>query len=178
MESYEKIMGLVEDVRDILDLHERTKITPKRPKKTRRQKKPRSHGPLHHTQHKSLVKKHGTHTLHNPFKNLKARKRLGPTSKRVASHPTNRTPGKFKGFWRCRCANYKCLCMAKDEEGNERKKVVRIDRGYKRKYNRKYRKWRSGKGIKKRYAKDPKWRKKRAVHGDAHHSAAGHSFGK
>jgi len=181
VESYETIIGLVEEVRDILDLHEKKKPQKvihhtklKGGKRTARQKNPRKHGPLHHMTQKHLVKKHGAKTAHNPFKNLKKGKRLGPTVKKVAmkAGPSTKTPGKYRGYWRCRCHNYKCLCTATSEAGNEIKKVVRIDRGDKRKYNREYRKWRQKASVQKRYTgPKSKFRKKKAKPGDAHYHA-------
>lgn len=167
MESYDKIMGLVEEVRDILDLHEAKK-------KTKGQKSPRSHGKLHHMTVKHLVKKHGAKTAHNPFKNLKKGKSLGPTTKKVASRagPSSKTPGKYRGYWRCRCRSYKCLCTAKSEAGNTVKKVVRIDRGAKRKYNREYRKWRAKASVKKRFeGPKSKFKKSKAKPGAAGYHA-------
>jgi hypothetical protein len=116
-------MGLVEEVRDILDLHEK----------------------MHHMTKKSLVKKFGKSTPHNPFKNAKGKKRLGGTSKKVARlrGPSTTTPGKYRGFWRCRCSDYNCHCVGKTAEGKEVEKHVRIDKAYKKKYNAAYRKWRA-----------------------------------
>lgn len=95
------------------------------------------------TQLKSLgsVKGHVAHvqgkfkqtTKHSPFKYVKKGKGLGPA---VRGSTTN--PGKKKGYWKCRCASYRCHCKGSEGE----KKVVHIDRGYKRTYNIAYRKWR------------------------------------
>jgi hypothetical protein len=86
-------------------------------------------------------------TLHNPFRRSP---KLGPTKIPGVSGRVLRK----KGYWSCRCSNYRCMC--KGSEG-ERKKVV-IGRQYKKVYNTKYRKWRAGatkfkKGI---------WKKKTA----------------
>lgn len=69
---------------------------------------------------------------HNPFKRKTT---LGPADARppVKNPRTHKKTGK----WKCKCANYKCACMA-----GKRKKIVRIARGYKAAYNKSYKAWR------------------------------------
>ena len=124
MGKNEKIMGLVEEVRDILNLH-----TEK----------------LHHAKKKALVKKFGQKTPHNPFKNIKKGKHLGGTSKTVAVRrgPSTKNPGTARGVWRCRCRSYDCHCVGKTKEGKTVEKHVAIDRNYKAGYNSRYKSWRS-----------------------------------
>lgn len=119
MESYEKLMNLVEDVRGIIGLHEK----------------------LHHAKKKKIAKKFAAKTPHNPFKNVKKGKPIGKTSKKVASKPRKNYR---KGAWRCRCHGYDCHCVGKSPAtGKEIEKHVRIDKGYKKSYNRKYKVWRA-----------------------------------
>lgn len=120
MESYDKIMNLVEEVRGLLNLDEK----------------------LHHMTQKKIMKKHASSTKHNPFKNLKKGKSLGPTSKAVAKIKGPRKHGKA-GVWRCRCQSYECVCTGKTAEGKSVTKHVRIGRGYKKGYNARYRVWRA-----------------------------------
>lgn len=95
---------------------------------------------------------------HNPFKN---RGTIGPATyggwvrkgqpffggKKMATTPES-------GGYDCSCANYRCTCTGEDG----RKIVVRIDRAYKKQYNKDYRKWQAtqkqakGKGVKKKFA--------------------------
>lgn len=173
MESYERIMGLVEDVRDILDLHEikGMKLTHKDrvfqrmkashpgvtiksgPNKGKKRKATAKERHAHAQAAMSgITKGHASATGHNPFFHHKAGKRLGPTDKTVARNPTDRVPGKQKKVWQCRCHSYHCLCKGKGEKNKGHIKHVQIDRGYKDKYNRKYRKWRSKPSIKKQFA--------------------------
>jgi hypothetical protein len=44
--------------------------------------------------------------------------------------------------WKCKCSNYSCQCTGK--EG--RKKTVKIDKGYKKAYNKEYKAWRKKQG--------------------------------
>ena len=96
---------------------------------------------LTHLQSIGTAKKHIAHvqgkfkqtTKHSPFKYVKKGKGLGPA---VRGSTTN--PGKKKGYWKCRCASYRCHCKGSEGE----KKVVHIDHGYKNTYNIAYRKWR------------------------------------
>jgi len=144
VESYEKIMGLVEDVRGIIGLHESKK---------------------------KIAKKFKKGTPHDPFKNVKSKKPIGKT-KGVASNPRLNYAIRPKARrWRCRCHGYKCHCKGfapvmkdgKPVKGKYRKvtKKVNIDRGYKKTYNMKYKKWRAanpkhfspGKGSFKKAAK-------------------------
>lgn len=76
---------------------------------------------------------------HNPFRWVKKGKPIGVG-------PRGRK-NKKTGNWSCRCAvPYECMCKG---PGGKRK-VVTIDRAYKAKYNKIYRKWR--KKHAKRYA--------------------------
>ncbi len=125
MRDYQEIMELVEEVRGILG------------EAPHDWSKPQKKGKLHHSVHKMLMKKQKKHTIHNPFKNIKRGKHLGP-----AVRKSTKNPGTERDFWACRCSSYRCLCRGKSAEGKEVKKVVHIDRGYKKTYNAKYRKWR------------------------------------
>lgn len=182
MESYETIMGLVEDVRDILDLHgseelheiegmtkaQRAKVIARikashdpaaghhpdvtqhvrqtlRGIKTGKAHKPGKTPPHDTHAHSRETHGHAGPTKRNPFKNIKAGKRLGPTTKNVAKlrGPSTKTPGKRKKIWRCRCSNYHCLCTGKNAEGEQVIKHVEIKRGYKKGYNQRYKAWRA-----------------------------------
>ena len=158
MRNYEEIMGLVEEVRGLLD----GDVVDEAATHAHLAKK---HGVETH-----FIKKHKGRTPHNPFKNLKKNKRLGP-----AVRGSDRTPGKKRGYWRCRCQSYKCVCFAKTAEGKTVKKIVRINKTWKGTYNEKYRTWREK--HKARYKAGGKGGfKKPAKPGDPHHTAAGHSF--
>lgn len=137
MRDANEIMGLVNEVRGILSEGEE-------PSGGEEEQLDEA-GKLHHMTHKKLMKKHKGMTPHNPFKHLKKGKHLGGTSKQVAKikGPSTTTPGSRKGFWKCRCSNYKCLCLGKTAEGAEVKKTVHIGKSYKKGYNQRYRKWRA-----------------------------------
>jgi hypothetical protein len=109
MENYKSISNLVEEIRGILDLTEAGDPD------------------------KGIKGKFKGGTKHNPFKRLKKGKSLGPGPKGSTA-----VPGKKRGYWRCRCMSYKCLCRGTEGE----KKVVMIKKGYKNTYNKLYRKWR------------------------------------
>ena len=163
MESYEKIMGLVEEVRDILNLHE-IKGMKKAHKASVMDKIGASHpGVAHPTTGKvrkatkaekgahaksvmkAIKKGHAGSTVHNPFKNINPGKHLGGTSSAVAKYkgPSTTTPGMKRKRWRCRCNNYHCLCTGKNPEtGKQVIKHVKIGRQYKKTYNMNYKKWR------------------------------------
>jgi len=130
VENYGKIMGLVEEVRDILDLHEK----------------------LHHATKKKLVKKFGASTSHNPFKNIAKGKALGPTRIKKVKGRTHAPKKPKDKKWKCRCSSYQCHCMGYEKimkDGKPTKKwrkvekAVHIDRIYKGKYNVAYKKWRA-----------------------------------
>lgn len=152
MESYETIMGLVEDVRDILDLHEVEGLTGKQRKaviaKIKASHDPAKHGPDASKHARKVLKGiktgHAGSTPHNPFKNIKKGKNLGPTNKTVAKvkGPSTTTPGQKRKRWKCRCSNYHCICSGKNAEGKQTIKHVEIKRGYKKGYNLRYKKWR------------------------------------
>lgn len=46
-----------------------------------------------------------------------------------------------KDDWDCKCGNYRCLCRS-----GKRKKTVRINKAYKKAYNKSYKRWRSRQG--------------------------------
>jgi len=155
--DYGKILGLVEEVRDILGLDEASY---------------KDHGLSHHMQHgthkgvaistahhkskddyepttmshgkKSKIgKKRATHAKagggglkHNPFRRLK-KGNLGPAVRKDPAHP-----GSPKKKWRCHCASYSCICKGLKGDVKGQKKVVHIDKAYKKSYNFHYRKWR------------------------------------
>lgn len=162
MENYGEILGLIEEVRDILDLHEAKKgekPTAKQraalgakfskmlaPEKKKKKKKGYQAGEHEKDWHDKVKKGHRSKTVHNPFKRLKTAVHKSGPKKGKPKHglgkgPRGSTsvPGSPKGVWKCRCKNYKCLCKNKVEKYH--KKVV-IDRAYKAKYNIDYRKWR------------------------------------
>jgi hypothetical protein len=116
---YEKIMGLVEEVRDIMDLNE-IKI-----KKLSKDEK-REIKNLKRTKGFKGAKKH------NPFRWVKKGKAIGLGPGLLVG------PRKMKkrGMWKCTCAGYKCKCIG-GPDGNELKKV-KIDKSYKAAYNKKY----------------------------------------
>lgn len=163
MESYGKIMGLVEEVRDILDLHEVEGMGKAHRKRVFARIKA-THDPNHPdhhpdaTQHakkvlkniKSGDKKKGTQghagsTTRNPFKNIKKGKHLGGTSGDVAKEkgPSTTTPGTKRKKWRCRCSHYHCICTGKGKENSGQVKHVEIGRAYKKGYNKRYKAWRA-----------------------------------
>jgi len=152
VESYETIMGLVEEVRDILDLHEVEGLSGKKRKsviaKIKASHDPEKHGPdvtKHVRKVLGAIKKgHAASTPHNPFKNIKKGKHLGGTSSSVAKKkgPSTTTPGSKKKQWRCRCHSYHCICTGKGAENKGEIKHVEIDRNYKATYNLNYKKWR------------------------------------
>lgn len=146
MENYQRIMSLVEDVRDILDLHEAKKKVGAKEMAALKKKmgKPSLAQADEKAKDKIIAKKHGGKTKHNPFKNLKKGKNLGPTSSKVAKikGPSTTTPGSRKGKWRCRCHGYKCLCTGKSKTGAAINKTVRISKSYKKGYNARYKAWR------------------------------------
>lgn len=155
MESYGRILGLVEEVRDILDLHE-VEGMGKAKRKSVFDKIKKSHDsghPKHHadpTQHSKKVLKnikagHASPTAHNPFKNIKKGKHLGGTSGDVAKvrGPSTTTPGTKRKQWRCRCSHYHCICTGKGKENSGQIKHVEIGRAYKKGYNKRYKAWRA-----------------------------------
>lgn len=182
MESYETIIGLVEEVRDILDLHEVEGLS-KKHKKQIHAKIKASHDPGkgHHpnpTQHvknvmKNIKKGHASVTPKNPFKNIKAGKHLGGTSGQVAKKrgPSTTTPGSKKKQWRCRCHSYHCLCTGKGEENKGQIKHVEIKHDYKKGYNKRYKAWR--KKHAERYAPGGKagFKKPKKPHHKGYHEA-------
>lgn len=116
MANYQKIMSLVEEVKDILDLTEAPDSATK----------------------KAFHKAVGKPKLHNPFRFVKKGKAIGYGPGLV------RGPRKVKkkAEWKCHCNSaYKCLCKG-GPDGNTWKHV-NIDKGYKMRYNKKYRQWRS-----------------------------------
>lgn len=118
MANYTRILKLVEEVRGLLGLEEA---------------KMSSADVGDEGTDKKIKGKFKAGTAQNPFKYLKKGKKLGP-----AVRGSDRNPGSKKGYWSCRCHSYKCLCKGSQGE----KKVVLIDRGYKKKYNRDYTRWR------------------------------------
>lgn len=64
---------------------------------------------------------------HWPFKN---KSHLGPGPRDGENDQTDN--------WDCKCADYKCVCKSGDKE-----RKVRIDRAYKREYNKEYKRWRA-----------------------------------
>lgn len=143
MENYESIMGLVEEVRDILSLHEAKK---------KKAAHPADADPEGHK--KVVMGKFKKATPHNPFKRLKKGKALG-----AGPRGSTTVPGKKRGRYRCRCHSYKCLC--RDSE-TKKIKTVKIEKGWKNTYNIAYRKWRKKHANK--YAKDPKWKSVKKGH--------------
>lgn len=95
---------------------------------------------------------------HNPFKRKSS---IGPAVyggwvrkgqpffgwKKMATTPES-------GGYDCECSNYRCTCTREDGK----KITVRIDRAYKKAYNKAYRAWQKtgkqakGKGVKKKFA--------------------------
>lgn len=169
MESYGKIMGLVEEVRDILNLHEVEGLSGKKRKAViAKIKASHSAAKGHHPNVTTHVRKtlqgiksgktttgkdgkkkkatqgHAGSTPHNPFKNIGKGKHLGGTSGEVAKKrgPSTTTPGTKAKKWRCRCANYHCICTGKAKENKGEIKHVEIDHGYKTGYNKRYKAWR------------------------------------
>lgn len=49
---------------------------------------------------------------------------------------------KRKDDWECECGDYECACEGPSGE----QKTVKIKRGYKKKYNKRYKAWKAGKG--------------------------------
>lgn len=85
-------------------------------------------------------------TPHSPFKRMR---KIGPAKTGVAK-PTRRT---FRGYWKCRKKGKNVqLCIGSEGE----RKTVRIEKGYKKRYNKAYRKWRAGQSK----FKKGKWAKK------------------
>jgi hypothetical protein len=71
---------------------------------------------------------------HNPFTHQSA---IGPSA---VSWAKNRSVKK-KGDWVCKCGGYKCKCKkTKAKKGTKKTKTITIKPGYKKKYNRDYRK--------------------------------------
>lgn len=86
MRDYKAILGLVEEVRDLLHLNE-------------------AGGD------KAIKGKFKKPTMHNPFKYLKKGKSLG-----AAVRGSTTVPGKQRGYWRCRCMSYTCHCKGSEGE--------------------------------------------------------------
>jgi len=153
VESTERIMGLVEEVRDILDLHEVISGAHRKRVFSKIKASHDPNNPKHHpdaTQHaKKVLKKikqgHASSTTHNPFKNIKKGKHLGGTSGDVAKEkgPSTTTPGTKRKKWRCRCSHYHCICTGKGKENSGQVKHVEIGRAYKKGYNKRYKAWRA-----------------------------------
>lgn len=81
----------------------------------------------------SMKGKFKKRTGHSPYKRSR---KIGAARTGVAA-PTVRT---WRGYWKCRSQGaYKQLCIGSKGE----RKKVRIKRGYKKKYNAAYRKWRA-----------------------------------
>lgn len=81
---------------------------------------------------KKKGKKKGPKTSkHNPFM---WRKVNGPTDGVVANP---RRVGR-KNDWRCKCSGYSCMCKGIGAENKGHEKKVRIDKAYKRAYNKAY----------------------------------------
>jgi hypothetical protein len=73
---------------------------------------------------------------------FKRKKKLGPG-------PFNRLhKSRQKHPFDCSCGNYKCTCKRSTPAGGTETKKVKIDKGYKRMYNKKYKAWVAGKGAK------------------------------
>jgi hypothetical protein len=106
----------------------------------------------------AMGKLHGKGSKHNPFRNLKKGKNLGPAVRGDATHP-----GSSKGLWRCRCSAYKCHCIGKDESNKGQKKNVFINKAYKARYNILYRKWRKIHANKYAPGKDSRFKKRPKV---------------
>jgi len=47
--------------------------------------------------------------------------------------------------WKCKCSNYTCKCVGIGSNSDAGTKIVKIDRGYKKAYNRTYKPWRAAK---------------------------------
>lgn len=65
---------------------------------------------------------------HSPFKR---KQKLGPGPRGGTNTKT--------GEWDCNCNGYQCQCTHDDGS----KKTIKIKRGYKQKYNKQYKKWKS-----------------------------------
>lgn len=68
---------------------------------------------------------------HYPYAN---KKKLGPG-------PRGGTNAEVP-FWKCKCSNYTCQCKGKEGQT----KTVKIDKGYKKAYNKEYKAWRKKQG--------------------------------
>lgn len=123
VENYDRVMGLVEDVRDILDLHEQDKAS------------------------KKIKGKFKKATKHNPFKYLKKGKALGP-----GPRGSTEVPGTKTGYWRCRCHSYKCLCRGTEGERKrvdiEKGYKATYNKAYRKWRKRHKNKYQPGKGSK------------------------------
>jgi hypothetical protein len=137
MGNYDSVRSLVEEVRGILDLDEED---------------------LQEISNQKAAAKFKGTTKHNPFKRLKKGKSLGAGPKGSTT-----VPGRKRGYWRCRCQSYKCLCRGSEGE----KKRVNIGKGYKKSYNILYRKWRKKHASKYSPAKGGKWKKVKKGHASA-----------
>jgi len=117
-QDYETLMGLVEEVQHILEAGKGATRFPPKPKGKSRNR-------------------------HNPFRGLKPGKHvIGKSGAQGFGH----RKVKRTGGWRCKCANYTCGCTGIGADGQAIKKTVNIKKGYKKRYNKAYRAWRSGKG--------------------------------
>jgi len=67
---------------------------------------------------------------HNPFSH---QANLGPG-------PRGRKHTKAN-MWDCKCSKYKCTCKKKKNPNRGRMKPIKIDKAYKKTYNKDYRKW-------------------------------------
>jgi len=70
---------------------------------------------------------------HNPFKKWK----------KIGTGPLSGDNDEGKK-WRCKCSNYTCKCVGLGDNSGTRK-IVRINRAYKRRYNAMYKPWRTDK---------------------------------
>ena len=129
MADFKEIMNLVEEVRDILDLNEIF------------DSHDTSHGKGRSKASKAIAK---SNARQNPFRWLKKGKALD-------KGPKKRVNFKKRGKWKCKCASYKCLCKSKGAGGKVIFKKVKIEKGYKKSYNKLYRKHLKKKGMQKHY---------------------------
>jgi hypothetical protein len=150
MPDNKSILELVEEVRDILDLHEEDDLSEagksslgrafnkllkgkKSKGKASKSSIGRKFNKLLKGGGKKSKGKYRTKSAHNPFRRLK-KGPLGPGPRGSTTRP-----GRKRNYWKCRCSGYKCLCRGSKGEEKE----VRIDRAYKKSYNLIYRRYRA-----------------------------------
>lgn len=140
MSKYDKIRGLVEEVRGILHLdvgeeqqEAREAIYQEAADEVVSEIFSEARVSKYKGMSKGLKGKFKKSTPHGPFKRLQVGKRIGkgPRGRRVAK----------RGYWKCRKQGaYTQVCVGSKGE----RKKVRISKSYKKTYNKIYRRWAAG----------------------------------